>query len=283
MGQLEGTIALVTGASRGIGAAIAELFASEGAAVAITARTVDDGDSRFEGSLNGTAARIRAAGGIAHPVAADLSRSGDRSRLVDEVVSELGPIDILVNNAGIERIRRFESASEADFTETLAINLEAPILLTHAVVPGMLARGRGHVVNIASGAGKVGVAYGTSYCASKHGLVGFTHALRAEYERSPVGFSVVCPGFVTDVGMYDRWEQKGVRAPRIAGSSKPEKVASVTIDCIRKNKAEVIVNTPPVRPLVVFANVFPSLTPKLLRRFGYTSTFEKVIDAGIDQ
>jgi hypothetical protein len=83
--------------------------------------------------------------------------------------------------------------------------------------------------------------------------------------------------------MYDRWEQQGVKAPRIAGSSKPEKVASVTIDCIRKNKAEVIVNTPPVRPLVVLANVFPSVTPRLLRWFGYTGTFEKVISAGIDE
>jgi short-subunit dehydrogenase len=143
----------------------------------------------------------------------------------------------------------------------------------------MLERKRGHVVNIASGAGKVGVPYGTSYCASKHGLVGFTNALRAEYHSSPVGFSVVCPGFVTDAGMYDRWEQQGIKAPSVAGSSKPEKVASVTISCIRKNRAEVIVNTPPVRPLVVIANIAPGLVPRLMKTFGYAGVFERVIAA----
>ena len=275
MDDLRGMIAVVTGASRGIGVHIARALAEEGVDLSLAARSQAELE-RVRVDMEGLGVRAIA-------TVCDVANAGDRAALLARTEAELGPIDILVNNAGIERIRRFEAASEADFTETLAINLEAPILLTRAVVPGMLARGRGHVVNIASGAGKVGVAYGTSYCASKHGLVGFTHALRAEYERSPVGFSVVCPGFVTDVGMYDRWEQQGVKAPRIAGSSKPEKVASVTIDCIRKNKAEVIVNTPPVRPLVVLANVFPSVTPRLLRWFGYTGTFEKVIDTGIDQ
>ncbi len=88
---------------------------------------------------------------------------------------------------------------------------------------------------------------------------------------------MVCPGFVTDDGMYDRWAQHGIHAPKIAGTSKPEKVASVVVDCIRKDRSEVIVNTPPVRPLVVLANMFPSITPILLRRFGYTGTFEKVM------
>jgi len=275
MKDLRGTTAIVTGASRGIGVYIAKALAEEGVNLSLAARS--------QAELDQVRIELESLGVRAIATVCDVSNPQDRATLLSRTEAELGPVDILVNNAGIERIRRFEDAAEVDFTETLAINLEAPILLTRAVVPGMLARGRGHVVNVASGAGKVGVAYGTSYCASKHGLVGFTHALRAEYDRSPVGFSVVCPGFVTDVGMYDRWEQQGVRAPRLAGSSKPEKVASVTIDCIRKNKAEVIVNTPPVRPLVVLTNVFPSLTPKLLRWFGYTGTFEKVIEAGIDQ
>ena len=275
MKDLRGANAVVTGASRGIGVFIAKALADEGVNLSLAARS--------EAELHQVRTEIEGLGVRAIATVCDVADPDDRAALLARTEAGLGPIDILVNNAGIERIRRFELAAEADFTETLAINLEAPILLTRAVVPGMLERGRGHVVNIASGAGKVGVAYGTSYCASKHGLVGFTHALRAEYDRSPVGFSVVCPGFVTDVGMYDRWEQRGVRAPKLAGSSKPEKVAAVTVDCIRRNKAEVIVNTPPVRPLVVLANVLPSATPKLLRWFGYTSTFEKVIAAGIDQ
>jgi short-subunit dehydrogenase len=273
MKDLRGTTAIVTGASRGIGVHIARALADEGVDLSLAARS--------ETELEQVRLEMEGLGVRAIATVCDVSSADDRARLLARTEAELGPIDILINNAGIERIRRFEDAAESDFTETLAINLEAPILLTHAVVPGMLQRGRGHVVNIASGAGKVGVAYGTSYCASKHGLVGFTHALRAEYERFPIGFSVICPGFVTDVGMYDRWEQQGVKAPRLAGSSKPEKVASVVVDSIRKDKAEVVVNTPPVRPLIVLANMFPSVTPRLLRWFGYTGTFENVLKAGL--
>ncbi len=150
MGQLEGTIALVTGASRGIGAAIAELFAAEGAAVAITARTVDDGDSRFEGSLNATAARIRDAGGIAHPIAADLSRPADRARLVEEVLSELGPIDILVNNGAVTFFEPVADISEKRWRLMFEVQVRAPFELAQLVIPGMQERGKGSILNISS-------------------------------------------------------------------------------------------------------------------------------------
>ena len=271
MQDIRGRNAIVTGASRGIGVYIARALAEEGVNLSLAARS--------QGELDQVRSEMEALGVTAITTVCDVVEPADRARLIERTESELGPIDILVNNAGIERVRRFEEAAEADFTDTLAINLEAPILLTRAVVPGMLERKRGHVVNIASGAGKVGVPYGSSYCASKHGLVGFTNALRAEYRSSPVGFSVVCPGFVTDAGMYDRWEQQGIKAPGVAGSSKPEKVASVTISCIRKDRAEVIVNTPPVRPLVVIANIAPGLVPRLMKTFGYAGVFERVMAA----
>ena len=271
MKDIRGTTAIVTGASRGIGVYIARALAEEGVNLSLAARS--------EGELEVVRAEMEALGVTAIATVCDVVNPEDRARLIERTESELGDIDILINNAGIERVRRFEEASDADFTDTLAINLEAPILLTRAVVPGMLARKRGHVVNIASGAGKVGVPYGSSYCASKHGLVGFTNALRAEYHSSPVGFSVVCPGFVTDAGMYNRWEQQSIRAPRIAGTSKPEKVASVTVNCIKKDRAEVIVNTPPVRPLVVIANIAPGIVPRLMKMFGYAGVFERVIES----
>jgi short-subunit dehydrogenase len=271
MEDLRGTNAIVTGASRGIGVYIAQALAIEGVNLSLAARSAAE--------LEQVRTEMEALGVTAIATVCDVVQSEDRARLLARTEAELGPLDILVNNAGIERVARFVDADESDFTDTLAVNLEAPILLTHAVVPGMLERGRGHVVNIASGAGKVGVAYGTSYCASKHGLVGFTHALRAEYERSPVGFSVVCPGFVTDAGMYARWAKQGIRSPRIAGTSSPEKVAAVVVSCIEKDRSEVLVNTPPIRPLVVLANIAPRIVPRLLRTFGYTGVFERVIEA----
>jgi short-subunit dehydrogenase len=271
MKDLRGANAIITGTSRGIGVYIARALAEQGVNLSLAARS--------EGELEAVRAEMAALGVNTIATVCDVVKPEDRARLIERTESELGRIDILVNNAGIERVRRFEEAAEADFTDTLAINLEAPILLTRAVVPGMLARKRGHVVNIASGAGKVGVPYGTSYCASKHGLVGFTNALRAEYHASPVGFSVVCPGFVTDAGMYDRWENRGIKAPKLAGTSSPEKVASVTVSCIEKDRAEVLVNTPPIRPLVVLANIAPGIVPRLMKAFGYSGVFERVIEA----
>lgn len=271
MDDLRGATAIVTGASRGIGVYIARALAAEGVNLALAARSLDE--------LEGVRREMEGRGVRAIAIQCDVAKSADRAELIKRTEDEFGAIDILINNAGIERVARFDEALESDIRDTLTINLEAPMLLTRAVVPGMLARGRGHVVNIASGAGKVGVPYGSSYCASKHGLVGFTNALRAEYRGRPVGFSVVCPGFVTDAGMYDRWEQNGIRAPKLAGTSKPEKVASVTVQCIKRNRAEVIVNTPPVRPLVVLANIAPSVVPWLLHRLGYSKVFERVIAA----
>ncbi len=271
MDDLRGANAIVTGASRGIGVYIARALAKEGVNLALAARSTAE--------LEAVRAEMEALGVKAIAVKCDVVDPADRAELIRRAEAELGQIDLLVNNAGIERVARFDTARETDITDTLHINLEAPMLLSRAIVPGMLARGRGHVVNIASGAGKVGVAYGTSYCASKHGLVGFTNALRSEYHGSPVGFSVVCPGFVTDAGMYDRWDKKGIRAPKIAGTSKPEKVAAVVVKCIKKNKAEVTVNTPPVRPLIVLANIAPSIVPGMLKRLGYSKVFERVMES----
>jgi len=270
MDDLRGATAIVTGASRGIGVYIARALAAEGVNLALAARSVDE--------LEQVRAEMERLGVRAIAIECDVAKASDRAELIRRTEAEFGSIDILVNNAGIERVARFDQARESDIVDTLAINLEAPMLLTRAIVPGMLARNRGHVVNIASGAGKVGVAYGSSYCASKHGLVGFTNALRSEYRGRPVGFSVVCPGFVTDAGMYDRWDKNGIRAPRIAGTSKPDKVASVTVQCIKRNRAEVTVNTPPVRPLIVIANIAPSIVPWLLHRLGYSKVFERVME-----
>lgn len=270
MKDLRGATAVVTGASRGIGVHIARALVAQGVNVSLAARSVDD--------LEVVRAEMAALGAKAIATRCDVTSADDRAELLRRTEAELGPVDILVNNAGIETASHFETASEDDLVQTLEVNLVAAMLLTRAVLPGMLERRRGHVVNIASGAGKVGVPYAVAYATSKHGLVGLTNSLRCEFHGSPVGFSVVCPGFVSETGMYARWADRGVKAWKISGSSSPVKVAEVVVGCIRKNRSEVLVNTPPVRPLVVLANVTPRAVPRIMRMMGYTRTFRRVAD-----
>jgi NAD(P)-dependent dehydrogenase (short-subunit alcohol dehydrogenase family) len=198
MGQLDGTIALVTGASRGIGAAIAELFAAEGAAVAVTARTVDDGDSRFEGSLNGTATRIRDAGGIAHPIAADLSRPADRTRLVEAVASELGPVDLLVNNGAVTFFEPVSEFSEKRWRLMFEVQVRAPFELAQMVIPGMRARGSGSILNISSKAAlhpepDAIASGGTVYGMVKAALERFSTGLAAELAPDGITVNALSP------------------------------------------------------------------------------------------
>lgn len=267
MKDLRGTTAVVTGASRGIGVHIARALVKQGVNVSLAARS--------RAQLEIVRTDMAALGVKALATKCDVTNADDRARLLERTEAELGPVDILINNAGVETVAHFETTDEDDLVRTLNVNLVSAMLLTRAVLPGMLERKRGHVVNIASGAGKVGVPFAVAYATSKHGMVGLTNSLRCEFHKNPVGFSVVCPGFVTETGMYTRWEDGGAKAPKIAGRSSPEKVAEVVISCIRKNRAEVMINTPPVRPLVVMLNIAPSLTPRVMKLFGYTRTFER--------
>ena len=270
MKDLRGRTAVVTGASRGIGVHIARALAEQGVNVSLAARS--------EADLEVVCKEMVALGVRAIATKCDVSDPADRARLIDRTEAELGPIDILVNNAGIETAARFETADPDDLVHTVEVNLIAAMLLTRAVLPGMLDRQRGHIVNISSGAGKVGVPFAVAYATSKHGLVGFTNSLRCEYLKSPVGFSVVCPGFVTETGMYARWEDHGAKAPKLVGRSTPDKVAQVVVRCIQKNRGEALVNTLPARPLIVLFNIAPQIGPRVMKLLGYTRTFERVTE-----
>ena len=149
MGELEGRVALVTGASRGIGAAIAKRFAAEGARVAITARTLDQHD-HLPGSLRATAQWIEKQGGRAVPIVGDLAEAKDYDRIVAEAQAALGPIAILVNNAAAAFYLPFDKLSETRFRVAYAINVHAPWRLSQLVVPGMRARHEGWILNISS-------------------------------------------------------------------------------------------------------------------------------------
>jgi citronellol/citronellal dehydrogenase len=150
VGVLDGKVAIVTGASRGIGAAIAERFGAEGAAVAVAARTAEPGQSRFAGTITGTAEAIREAGGTAVAIAADLSKPEDRQHLVEQANQELGPVDILVNNAAVTFFGPVADFTPKRYALMFAVQVEAPFELAKLVLPGMRDRGRGWILNISS-------------------------------------------------------------------------------------------------------------------------------------
>src|SRR5690349_1866531 len=154
MGILDGKVAIVTGAGRGIGAGLARRCAAEGAAVAVAARTTDAGTSPFPGTIAETAEQIRAAGGTAVPIRADLSKREDRERLVTEANEQLGPADILVSNAAVTYFTPVTDFTARRFQLMFDVQVEGPFHLAQLVIPGMRAKGRGWILNISSGAAR---------------------------------------------------------------------------------------------------------------------------------
>jgi NAD(P)-dependent dehydrogenase (short-subunit alcohol dehydrogenase family) len=207
---LNGQVALVTGASRGIGLAIAERFATAGAAVAVSARTVEPGDSRFAGSLTETVSAIVDAGGTAVAFAADLARPEDRPRLVEEVTARLGAIDVLVNNAAVTWFEPVDTFDMRHYDLMFEVQVRAPFELAQLVLPGMRARGRGWILNISSGAARhpQGPPYtrlgrgGSVYGMCKAALERFTTGLAAETYDAGIAVNVLSPaGIVATPGV----------------------------------------------------------------------------------
>ncbi len=262
--NLDGAVCILTGASRGIGTYLADALARKGARLALAARSTDD--------LEETAGKLRALGTEVVAVPTDVTNRGDLETLVRRTSDELGPPDVLVNNAGIQRIAAFETFDLETIERIVATNLIAPQLLTRLLLPGMIERGRGHIVNIASVAGKTGPPYYQVYASTKHGLVGFSWSLRAEVARHGIGVSVVCPGFVSDVGMYA--QRTGGRAsPRSAASVSPRRVAERTVRAIERNKAETIV----ARGLPRFGDIFYAISPELSIRMTRRAGLEEFL------
>ena len=186
---LRGRVALVTGGSRGIGAAIALALAEAGAAVAVNYR------KRAE-QADAVVAAITASGGRAVAVAADVSLAADVGRMVGQVAAALGPIDILVNNAGIAIVRGIDELSEDDFDRTITVNLKSAFLCTQAVLPAMRAGKWGRIVNITSGAARGGGAIGPHYNASKAGMEGLTRGYAARLVKDGITVNSVAPSLI---------------------------------------------------------------------------------------
>ena len=206
-GNLRGRVALVTGASRGIGAAIATRLAMEGARVVASARTADSGESNLPGTLTETVQRIRDAGGEATAVKADLSSQDDRERLVAQTVDAYGPVDILVNDAAVTFFIPVEVFPEKRFKLMMEVQVWAPFHLSQLVLPSMRERKQGWIVNISSGAGiHPKMPYGrgrggTVYGMCKAALERFTTGLASEVYDDNIAVNVVSPGLVDTPGV----------------------------------------------------------------------------------
>jgi len=186
--MLEGKVAVVTGAGRGIGRAIALAFAARGATVAAAART--------EAELAETMEAIAIAGGRGIGIPCDVADPAQVEHLARAVASTHGPADILINNAGWAHFAPFATLSLEEWRRTLDVNLTGVFLCTQAFLPGMIARGAGRIINISSVAGHKGIPEQSAYCAAKHGLNGLTKVLAMELQPHGIGVHAICPGGV---------------------------------------------------------------------------------------
>lgn len=184
--QLEGQVAVVTGAGTGIGRSAALLLAREGAAVVVAARTISD--------LEAVAGEIQAAGGKALVVPTDVSVEEQCEALIQRTIDAYGRIDILVNNAGVNVRAPIDKITTADWRLILEANLTGTFFCTRAAVPHMKAQGYGKIINVSSRAGKVGTATRAAYSAAKHGVVGFGDALAKDLKNTGIAVSTVLPG-----------------------------------------------------------------------------------------
>ena len=229
--ELRGSNVLLTGGSRGIGPYIARGLLARGASVTLSARSLED--------LQATRTQL---GEERVAVAAgDVAVEADRTRVVGDAEAAFGPIDILVNNAGVELVLPFTEMTEDEITHVIRVNLDAPIQLTRLVLPGMLERRRGHIVNMSSLSGKAAPPYHTIYAATKAGILGFTLSLRAEIRRSGVSTSAICPGFVEGAGMYE--EQRAHQTvPRRSGTvTTVRAVVRAVVRAIERDVPDIIV------------------------------------------
>ncbi|MBX5443403.1 MAG: SDR family NAD(P)-dependent oxidoreductase [Solirubrobacteraceae bacterium] len=246
--DVSGKTVLLTGATGGLGQAIARAFARRGARLVLTGRRTE--------VLEPLAAQLGA-----RTIAVDLAVPAE----VDRLIAEAGDVDVLIANAALPASGRIERFTVEEIDRALAVNLRAPIVLARAYAPAMAQRGGGHIVLMSSLSGKAAMAGGSLYSATKFGLRGFGLALREDWRDRGVGVSVVSPGFIRDAGMF---HDAGATLPPGVGTRSPEDVAEATLRAVERNRGEVEVAPPQLRLGALASQVVPELAARVARRMG---------------
>jgi short-subunit dehydrogenase len=248
--QLNDSTVLLTGATGGIGQAIAHALDARGAKLILTGRRADILD-RLQEEL----------GGNHRQLPADLANAGDAAALAEAA----GAVDILIANAALPASGPLEGFSSLEIDRALDVNLRAPTQLARALLPGMLERRSGHLVFVSSLSGKVASRGSALYSATKFGLRGLAAGMREDLHGSGVGVSGVYPGFVRDAGMF---ADSGVKLPSYVGTTTPERVADAVIKGVEQNRLELDVAPVGMRVGVKLAELTPSLSARIQRRLG---------------
>jgi short-subunit dehydrogenase len=246
--ELDGKTVPLTGATGGLGRAIARAVAGRGARLVLSSRKANE-LSELAGSLPGSEHET---------VVADLAVEGEAER----AVAAAGDVDALIANAGLPASGLLEDFSPEELARAIRVNLEAPVRMARALAPALRDRGAGHLVFISSLAGKTAQPRSSVYAATKFGLRGFALALREDLWDSGVGVSLVLPGFIRDAGMF---ADSGAKLPRGVGTSTPDDVGAGVVDAIERNRGEVEVAPILIRLGAGFAHRRPHLAARVTR------------------
>jgi short-subunit dehydrogenase len=256
----------VTGAGGGIGAVVAQALAGAGMTLVLADKDAE--------RLAGVAATLTQSNVRVVSVVGDLTRAEDRAGLVDAAREACGRIDVLVNNAAVIEWSPFVQQDPERIMELVTTNLTATLLLTRAVLPGMIQQRSGRVVTLSSLEGKVGVAHTATYGATKAALLVWNAALRSELEGTGVTATAVVPGYVTEAGMWAAW---GIPAPRLGGAVTPDRVAQAVVRALRQSRQEMIVRSTPTRPLLALIALRPELGGQLLKAMGIDRQMKRLV------
>jgi short-subunit dehydrogenase len=264
--ELEGKRVLVSGATGGLGQAIARELAGQGAKVVLSSRKKEELE-KLAGSLAGDGHEV---------IVSDLAKEGAAAKLVRDA----GDVDALVANAALPATGRLNSFSEEEVARAIRVNFESPILMARELAPRLSEKGDGHLVFIASLAGKVGSPRSSLYNASKFGLRGFAFGLREDLHPHGVGVSIVSPGFVRDAGMF---ADSGSSPPPGFGTTTPKKVGEAVVRAIRRNRNEITVAPRRQRFVTEVGYRHPGFAAAIQRRGGADRLADKLAEGQSDK